>query len=245
VIAVAPYFNGGSLRGGTDINQWLDSLAANANKTDQKISADYAIATAHGMTIVGYESGLDVWPASFGITDSLAEQIRFHPRMQTIYTDMLNKWKSGGGTLINQYTFCDPSWGLLKYQDQDTSQAPAYLAAMHFIRSNPRWWTETRAAACATGVQEIKSDRNAVSKTTNTVLFRIIIKDGKAGIKVTGNQPGVRMFGLDGKIVPLKIIKSENESLIFPDKRLLGGCYIINVAGYGSRLLTMRSALKR
>jgi hypothetical protein len=230
-IAVAPYFNGRSLHGGTDINQWLDSLAADASTTDKKISADHAIAVAHNMKLVAYESGLDVWPASYGITDSLARQIRFAPRMQTIYTDMLNKWRSGGGTLINQYTFCDPSWGLLEYQDQDTNQAPAYLAATNFIRSNPRWWTETREI-CSTGVRNETPPRPYGTIMNSDIPLRIEVSRGGVPRIHTGlRESQVRMYSIDGKEVALKKYSDEIKNFFVPIKKLKIGCYVVQVLG--------------
>jgi hypothetical protein len=242
VIAVAPYFNAGSLRGGTDINQWLDSLAADAANTGKKIAPDYSIAVAHNMKLVAYESGLDVWPSSFGITDSFARQIRFHPRMQTIYTDMLNKWRAGGGTLINQYTFCDPSWGLLEYQDQDTSQAPAYLAAMHFIRSNPRWWNETRET-CGNGVGNGSPQHPDGAIRNAGIALRIEVTRGVPRIHTGLQDSRVFMYSIDGKAVVLEKISDERSIVFMPAKKLKSGCYIVQVLTASGRTTRMYTQL--
>jgi hypothetical protein len=72
VIAVAPYFNPNMNPAGANVTVILDSLAANTGRVDKAISGDLAYANQTGMKLVAYESGLDVWPSSFGITDSLS-----------------------------------------------------------------------------------------------------------------------------------------------------------------------------
>jgi hypothetical protein len=158
--------------------------------------------------------------------------------MQTIYTDMLTKWKSGGGTLINQYTFCDPSWGLLEYQDQDTSLAPAYLAAMHFIRGNPRWWTETRAAACSsTGIRDLRSAHSALSGAVKPLMVKVDLRTGKQIIRVTGAAARVGMFGITGSSTPLV---ETAPGVYMPVGNIAKGCYFVRVKGAGNPAGTVR-----
>jgi hypothetical protein len=242
VIAVAPYFNGGGLHGGTDVNLWLDSLAANASRVDQAIHGDLTYANQNNMKIVAYESGLDVWPSSSGITDSLSVQIRFSPRMQTIYDNYYAKWKSGGGTLINQYTFCDPYWGLMKYMDQDTSQAPAYLAAEHFIRANPRWWTETRAAVCSTPVQP-GAGTSGIGAKAAPAQVRIGMRNGRTTVSVEGNRSPVHMYAVDGRMVALTADASGRA--LTPATMSANGCYIVTAGAKNGALVTAKAAVVR
>jgi hypothetical protein len=227
VIAVAPYFNGRSLSGGTDVDKWLDSLAADAATTDKKISGDYAIAQAHNMKLVAYESGLDVWPSSYKITESFARQLRFHPRMQTIYTDMLKKWRAGGGTLINQYTFCNPSWGLLEYLEQDTTTAPMYLAALHFITDNPRWWNESREQCSNVSVNhDVQFTGNSQSEKHTNVLT-VSMLSGKLMITTSEMVKSISLVSLEGKCIPLTAQQHGASSTFTTGQRLRNGCYII------------------
>jgi hypothetical protein len=198
-----------------------------AATTDKKISEDYAIAQAHNMKLVAYESGLDVWPASSKITESFARQLRFHPRMQTIYTDMLKKWRAGGGTLINQYTFCNSSWGLLEYLDQDTATSPMYLAALHFIKDNPQWWTESREKCQNVSIKpEIQPSRkNSDAKSGNVLSVSMI--SGKPVITTSEVIESVSMVSLNGESISLKVKRSDSCLKFETEKKLRNGCYII------------------
>jgi len=239
-IAVAPYFNPGGARGSTNLNLILDSLASQAARVDNVISGDLAIANAHNMKIVGYESGLDVWPASFGFSESLAVQIRFNSRMESIYTTYLNNWRSGGGTLINQYTFCNPSWGVMRYMDQDTSQAPAYLAMMHFARSNPRWWTETRDTCSSVAV----APQPATSRTQPARLA--IDRSGRlVRVSAAGSGAVVRVYGIDGRRVTLTALPASGSVLLAPAGGGASGCYVVTAGAEGAAPVTLRTAAVR
>jgi hypothetical protein len=198
VIAVAPYFNPDMNPAGSNITVILDSLAANAGRVDKAISGDLGYANQNNMKLVAYESGLDVWPSTWGISDSLAIQIRFNPRMYDIYTNYYTRWKSGGGTLINQYTFCDPYWGMMRYQDQDSSRniTPIYCAAMDWAQANPRWWTETRDP-CGMGTRE--SQRAAIGFTKRNV----VVRRDATSIIISGAASQVQLFDVTGRSVAL------------------------------------------
>jgi hypothetical protein len=146
-IAMAPYFNpeGATL---TDLNSVLTTLAARAAQVGQVCAGDMAKAKQYNLRPLCYESGLDVWMLS----DQMQLDVRWNARMKDIYTTYWNAWKAAGGQLMMQYTFCDPRWGLLRYQNQDTLQAYGWLAANEFIAKNPRWWTEPQLV-CNSGVQ--------------------------------------------------------------------------------------------
>jgi len=140
--AVAPYF--GPDGGGT-LDQLIASVAQEAAQVGDWVRGDLAIANRYGMNLVCYESGLDVW----GLDEDMKIAVRFDPRMKDIYKTYLSAWKQGGGTLMVQYTFCNPYWGILKYMDQDPAQAPMYSAALEWIEQNPRWWDEERMTRAA------------------------------------------------------------------------------------------------
>jgi hypothetical protein len=198
VIAVAPYFNPNMNPAGMNITAILDSLAANAARVDKAISGDLTYANQNSMKLVAYESGLDVWPSTWGISDSLSIQIRFNPRMYDIYTNYYTHWRSGGGTLINQYTFCDPYWGMMRYQDQDSSRntTPIYCAAMDWAVANPRWWSETRDA-CGLGTR----GTNQVGNRPRGQDF--IVRRGAASIIISGVASRVQLFDVAGRSVTL------------------------------------------
>jgi hypothetical protein len=144
VLAVAPYFNPAGAN--QSLDQVIAALDAQAGKVGEWIKGDLAIAQRHGLDLVCYESGLDVW----GLNDDLKKAVRFDPRMKAIYRKYLDGWKQGGGTLIVQYTFCDPYWGLMREQDDARAEAPMYDAALEWIEANPRWWDKPPAAPKAT-----------------------------------------------------------------------------------------------
>jgi hypothetical protein len=209
VIAVAPYFNPNMSPAGTNITVILDSLAANAGRVDKAISGDLAYANQNGMKLVAYESGLDVWPSSFGIADSLSIQIRFNPRMYDIYTNYYTRWKSGGGTLINQYTFCNPYWGMMRYQDQDTSRntTPIYCAAMEWAAANPRWWSETRDA-CALGSLGPNRAEGRI-KDQN-----VIVRRSGGSITISGPASQVQVFDVAGRSVAT-VARGKGRTVVF------------------------------
>lgn len=133
-VAVAPYFGGE----GSTLDAVLASTRTEAAEVGTWIAGDKRIADANGLDVIAYESGLDV----FGLSNTLQEQVRWDSRMKDIWKTYWTSWKTGGGKLIVQYTFCDPSWGILRSQSQDTTLAPGYMAAQEWITANPRWWTE-------------------------------------------------------------------------------------------------------
>jgi hypothetical protein len=226
VIAVAPYFNPNMNPAGTNSTVILDSLAAGASRTDKAISGDLAYANQYNMKIVGYESGLDVWPSTWGISDSLAIQIRFNPRMYDIYTNYYTKWKSGGGTLINQYTFCNPYWGMMRYQDQDTSKTstPIYCAAMDWAAANPRWWSETREACVLGAGQPNQAENGSRSRT-------IAIRRAAGSIVVYGAASRVQVFDVTGRSVALvgRAAGDGRTNAFTPAGRAAGGVYFVRV----------------
>jgi len=167
-VAVAPYFGGS----GGDVASVVASAASNAANVDNVVAGDKAIADQHGMKLVCYESGLDLW----SLDDNLATSVRFDSRMKDVYTTYLNEWRKGGGTLMVQYTFCNPAWGLMKYIDQNPDLAPMYVAAQEWITANPRWWNEERITA----VEYMKpvagrqaDDRLFTARDGGTVILRL------------------------------------------------------------------------
>jgi len=149
--------------------------------------------------------------------------------MLDIYTTFYNKWKSGGGTLVNQYVFCDDGWGWLTYMDQDTSQAPGYLAGMHFIRSNPRWWTETRDA-CDVGVPAC-----GPGQVTPPVRLSLDLRTGKPVITVRGSVSNVRLLALDGRMTPVAVVRpATGTTEVMPAGWVADGLRVLQVRPQGT-----------
>ena len=208
VIAGAPYFNAEGARGSTDINVILDALAVSAAGVYDVTRVCADAATGHNMRIVAYESGLDVWPRTFGFSDSLSVQVRFHPRMYDIYANYLSEWKRAGGTLINHYTFCDPMWGMMRWQDQDTgvSQTPIYLAALHFARSTPRWWTETRDTCTSLGAVQGPLSRTPAPGAA----IRVTVRGGMPVVTLHGGAASAQLVDLYGR--ELRLARAQSQS---------------------------------
>lgn len=191
VVAGAPYFNPGGVTSGVDAV--LDGLASAA--------ADYATSTSltwtaakgaeYGMNMVCYEAGPDIYM----IDETIREDVRFHSRMYDIYTTYLNSLRTAGNTLVMQYTFCNGSWGLMHYLDQDTSAAPAYLAALHYVRGNPRWWEESRVDVSAPSFPQ---HRPTVAEAPQFFMGW----DNRIRLRATGTTPTLRVLTLDGRLVP-------------------------------------------
>jgi hypothetical protein len=242
VIAVAPYFNPNMRPAGTNITAILDSLAANAARVDKEISGDLVYANQNSMKLVAYESGLDVWPSTFGITDSLSIQIRFNPRMYDIYTNYYTRWKIGGGTLINQYTFCNPYWGMMRYQDQDSSRntTPIYCAAMDWAVANPRWWSETRDA-CGLGTQWPSPAGNRF-KGQN-----VIVRRGAASIVISGSATRVQVFDVAGRSVAVVAQGATGSRTVAaaPADRAANGVFFVKATLPGGACAVMPYALVR
>jgi len=163
VLAVAPYFNTGGATGSDD--QIIAALASQVSQIGTWIQGDLSIAKSDNLRLVCYESGLDIW----NLSDAQKTSVRFDPRMKAIYKTYLDGWKSGGGTLIIQYTFCDPYWGLMREMDDSLSRAPMYAAALEWVAANPRWWTEDRA----TRIVPFLGQPTAAPEMMHQAIFRL------------------------------------------------------------------------
>ena len=183
VVAVAPYYNPGDVNSG--VEAVIAAVTNSATQVDKVIANDLAIAKRNNLRIVAYESGLDIW----SVDKSIQEQVRFDPRMKAINKSYWTKWRAGGGTLIVQYTFCDPGWGLLKQMNQNPDEAPGYQAALEWIAENPVWWDDKRPTV---GV----NDRVPGNKIHYSVLpqdNQIFSLDGR---RISKNVKGLTPAGL-------------------------------------------------
>ncbi len=191
VVAGAPYFNPGGTTSGIDaVLDALETAVVNY-ATSEKLLWTVAKGAEYGMDMVCYEAGLDIW----SIDDAIKEDVRFHPRMYDIYTTYYNSLKTAGNTLTMQYTFCNGAWGLMHYLDQDTSQAPGYLATLHFIRGNPRWWDEDRV-----GVTDDPAARLIRSATAPSFVMG---PDNRISLVNAEGHAAMRVYLLDGRAVPV------------------------------------------
>lgn len=137
VLAMAPYFGA---KGEASVDAAIAALKTAVANKQESFEWHKAKADEYELRLICYESGLDMFQ------DKNLEGVRRDPRLKDIYLDYLNLWKNSGGTMMVHYAFCDPAWGLFEYMDQDTTQAPSYMAAQEFIANNPTWWEEPAIA---------------------------------------------------------------------------------------------------
>jgi hypothetical protein len=153
-LAIGPYF--GYERGVPEnvastvqmsVDQLLDALLAEIRDTRAgtawMIAQNRANANARGLGMVAYEGGQHL--AGVGAAAQGNEQLTAlfiaanrSPRMQAIYVEYLNLWRTnGGGIFFHLENVSAPtragSWGALEFQDQDTTTAPKYLGLMDFV----------------------------------------------------------------------------------------------------------------
>jgi Chitobiase/beta-hexosaminidase C-terminal domain len=125
----------------------LTNLAVQSIAGQQsQVSAQKAIADAHGWALICYEGGQSfqgIWGAEndTNLTAILTTANR-DPRMFNRYTEYLTMLKAAGVTLYNNYSYCSfwsqwGSWAALEYQDQPTNQAPKYAALVQWMAANP------------------------------------------------------------------------------------------------------------
>ena len=105
------------------------------------------VAQEKGLQLVAYEGGQHIVGRKKGVdnqqlTDFFVE-INRHPRMYELYTQLLETWKRGGGTVFMHFVDVGKptkwgSWGALEYLDQ--SGSPKYDALIDFANQNACWW---------------------------------------------------------------------------------------------------------
>jgi hypothetical protein len=170
VVAIAPYFSV------TPLNSWkfladgglsslFSAIETDALPTSSGWEAAYkAILAPYKLPYVAYEGGESLvgFPAYRDGSPmvNLYTAAARDPRMGSIYTKMLNDWKSNGGRLFVIYADISPptqygDWGalesLLDTVDPLTSAPPKWQAIQNFISSNKCWWAEC-AGPIAAGV---------------------------------------------------------------------------------------------
>jgi hypothetical protein len=197
-VAVAPYFGGS----GSSVDAVLASAQTAASQVGSVIAGDKTIADQHGFDVIAYESGLDI----FGLSSTLQEQVRWDPRMKDIWKTYWSAWRAGGGKLIVQYTFCDPVWGILHHQSQDTTQAPGYMAAQEWIAANPRWWTDP-PIGCGIGI------RPSVAPHSPPALSATLLRQGgEVFVRLTQQTAGARwapqVVDLTGRGLTVRLVET-------------------------------------
>ena len=144
-IAIAPYF-GGNI--GDDIGnagmistitvaEILDSVEAQMPISTQEWVMDYAaLSDSFEVDLFAYEGGQHLVGVQYindtTLTRKLIEANR-HPRMRSIYCDYYDVWYNNGGDLFCAFSFMSGpskygSWGLLEHMEQDTADAPKWMA---------------------------------------------------------------------------------------------------------------------
>lgn len=125
----------------------LTNLAVQSIAAQQsQVSAQKAIADAHGWSLVCYEGG-QTFQGIYGAENdtnltAILTAANRDPRMFDRYTEYLNLLKAQGVSLFNNFSYCSSwskwgFWGSLEYQDQPTNQAPKYAALVQWIAANP------------------------------------------------------------------------------------------------------------
>ncbi len=110
-----------------------------------EITSTAAVAQQYGLSLLAYEGGQSLIGVGSAQNDqqlvSLFKAANRDSRMQDIYTEFLQNWKSSGGDLFMHYADVSPytqygNFGSLEYQDQDPSTAPKYQALINFAAQN-------------------------------------------------------------------------------------------------------------
>jgi hypothetical protein len=112
-------------------------------QTKQLYEYHHKVTQQKGLALVVYEGGQSI--AGSGGVENDDEMTKFfielnrRPEMYELYTQMLNDWKSSGGTLFNHFVDIGlpnkwGSWGALEYLSQNGS--PKYNALIEFIKKN-------------------------------------------------------------------------------------------------------------
>lgn len=102
---------------------------------------DYA--TARGLPVIAYEGGQHLIASTAGTDADNFVTANRDPRMGTMYTQLLDGWRSFGGQLFmhlesgGQYNE-NGSWGALEWYDETSS--PKHDALMQWMENNPQWW---------------------------------------------------------------------------------------------------------
>jgi hypothetical protein len=167
--AITGYFSGGlgAPENSSTVESWLNDPDGGFGKAFQQLKeggllAGYKdslpdtynnfnyhlkVAEEKGLKLVAYEGGQHI-TGSQGVENNekltkLFIELNRRPEMYGIYTQLLNDWKTSGGTLFMHFSDIGQpskwgSWGALEYVQQNGS--PKYNALLDFIDKNPCWW---------------------------------------------------------------------------------------------------------
>lgn len=154
-VAVSPYlFVAPSASWTAAPDGGLSQLFAALNGSLNEVSAGEAqyktaIAPYH-LPLIAYEGGQSLVGASTPAMQALFVAANRDPRMQVVYTTLLNDWKTNGGQMFAVYaSIYAPGqygeWGALEsFMDTViplTSAPPKWQALQNFISSTPCWWS--------------------------------------------------------------------------------------------------------
>jgi hypothetical protein len=148
--AIAPYFTVPGLdepdrlseMRGLTVDELLDRAAADVSgRTRDDMIANANLADTFGVDLVAYEGGQHLVGAAGNqddeqLTGRLIAANR-SPRMETIYADYLDTWRTTVGGQFNHFTDVtmpsrSGSWGSVEYLGQDLSDAPKLRALLGF-----------------------------------------------------------------------------------------------------------------
>lgn len=151
LLAVAPYFGkqlGDPKRMAATTAMPLERLFSICEKEIDKsrtlTAAHRQHARQYGLPLAAYEGGQHL--AGFGGAENnkvltfLFHQMNRDPRMEALYTRMLNAWTDSGGGPFIAFAAIGPytkwgCWGLLEHLNQDPSTAPKYRALRRFFKA--------------------------------------------------------------------------------------------------------------
>ena len=131
---------------------------------------------------------------------------------------------------------------MMHYQDQDSGKTvtPIYCAAMDWARANPRWWSETREATCATQIHDNESLLSVLSDVKPPFIVHVDTRNGKQSIRLTGAWNQVLMYGVNGASVPLVNVKTADGAVFTPIGKIVNGCFIVKIKGALNTTVTVR-----
>ena len=145
-LAIAPYFGGeiaDTFSHSVTVDEILDSAEQTIPQSAEWIRGSKAVADRYDLRLIAYEGGQHL-VASGGNKDidALTQKLvaaNEHPRMYDLYRQSLDAWFNNGGELFVAFNFIrwgdkHGSWGVLRYQDQPSEDAPKYRALVETIQ---------------------------------------------------------------------------------------------------------------
>lgn len=115
------------------------------------IATNRALADKYGLALYAYEGGNELFGRDGGAyqtkLQALVEQAQRDPRMDGVYSAVLDRWKANGANMYmvfestGRYSRTRGNSTLLEWTGQPRGDSPKYAAVLRFIESNPCWWT--------------------------------------------------------------------------------------------------------